>query len=244
MQVRPDVLFSVANFPVTNAVAATIISDVVVVLFVLAINRVVSLEPTPLQNAVEMVIDYFIKITEEIAGERASFICPWVLSFFIFMLISNLIAQLPGFELIILKMPMSKSCNKVPLLRAASTDLNFTLALAVISVVVTHYLSIKCAGIKAYFTRFITFRIFPVFLFVGILEFLNEITKIISFSFRLFGNILSGERIMATMYGIFPLGLPLPFMLLEFLVAIIQAMIFAMLTLVFMHIMTDKPHTI
>ncbi|MDR1784343.1 MAG: F0F1 ATP synthase subunit A [Endomicrobium sp.] len=242
MQIKPDVLFLIANFPVTNTVVATTISDIVIILFILIVNRIISLNPNTLQNATEIVVDYFIKTTKEVAGERAFLIYPWVLSFFIFILVSNLIAQLPGFDSIIFKTSIQKSQNEVPFLKAASSDLNLTLAFAVISVVLTHYLSIKHTGIKAYFTRFITFRVFPIFLFVGILEFSNEITKIISFSFRLFGNISSGEKIMTTMYNIFSFGLPLPFMLLEFLVAIIQAMIFAMLTMVFMHIMTDKQH--
>ncbi|MDR1400969.1 MAG: F0F1 ATP synthase subunit A [Endomicrobium sp.] len=241
MQIKPDVLFLVVNFPVTNTIIATIISDIVIILFILVVNRTISLKPNPLQNATELIVDYFVKTTKEIAGERASFIYPWVLSFFILILTSNLIAQLPGFESIIFKTSISKS-HKVSFLKAASSDLNLTLAFAVTSVVLTHYLSIRCTGIKAYFARFITFRVFPIFLFVGILEFSNEITKIISFSFRLFGNISSGEKIITTMYNIFSFGLPLPFMLLELLVAIIQAMIFAMLTMVFMHVMTDKPH--
>ncbi|GMO64318.1 MAG: F0F1 ATP synthase subunit A [Endomicrobiia bacterium] len=242
MQIKPDILFSIANFPVTNTIIATIVSDIVIILFILIINKVISLKPNSIQNATEIIIDYFIETTKEVAGERASFIYPWVLSFFIFILISNLIAQFPGFEAITFKTSMSNNHTKVPLLKSASSDLNLTLALAVVSIVLTHCLSIKYTGIKVYFKRFITFKVFPIFLFVGILEFSNEITKIISFSFRLFGNILSGEKIMTTMYNIFSFGLPLPFMLLEFLVAIIQAIIFAMLTMVFMHIMTDKPH--
>ena len=242
MQIKPDILFSIANFPVTNTIIATIISDIIIISFILIIGKAISLKPNSIQNVTEIIIDYFMETTEEIAGKRASFIYPWVLSFFIFILVSNLIAQLPGFESITFKASMSNNHIKVPLLKAATSDLNLTLAFAVISVILTHYLSIKHTGIKAYFTRFITFRVFPIFLFVGILEFSNEITKIISFSFRLFGNISSGEKIMKTMYNIFSFGLPLPLMLLEILVAIIQAMIFAMLTMVFMHIMTDKPH--
>lgn len=242
MRISPDILFSIAGFPVTNTIIATIICDVVIITFILAINRIIALKPTTLQNSAEVIIDYFIRTTEEIAGERAYFIYPWVLSFFLFIAISNLIAQFPGFESIIFKTAASGHHSEVPFLRAATSDLNLTLAFSFISVVVTHYLSLKYTGIKAYFKRFINFRIFPVLLFVGILELSNEVTKIISFSFRLFGNIFSGERVMATMYGLFSFGLPLPFIALELMVAIVQAIVFAMLTMSFMHIMTDKSH--
>jgi F-type H+-transporting ATPase subunit a len=194
-----------------------------------------------MQNTVEAISDYFRETTENIAGERASFIYPWVLSFFLFIIISNLIAQLPGFESIRFHTSSSGS-HGVALFRAATSDLNLTLALAVTSVLVTHCLSIKHTGIKSYFTRFVTFKMFPVFLFVGILEFVNEIAKLMSFSFRLFGNIFAGEKVMATMYSLCPFGLPLPFIGLELLVAVIQAIVFAMLTMAFMHIMTDKSH--
>jgi len=240
MQISPNILFSIAGFPVTNTVIATIISDIVIAVFLLTINRVISLKPNSTQSAVEIIIDYFRDTTEEIAGEKASFIYMWALSFFLFILISNLIAQLPGFESVRFKTPESGS-GGVPFLRAATSDLNLTFAFAVISVTATHYFSIKHTGIKSYFTRFITFKIFPIFLFVGILEFVNEITKLVSFSFRLFGNIFAGERVMATIYDLFPLALPLPFIFLELMVALIQAIVFAMLTMAFMHIMTtDK----
>jgi F-type H+-transporting ATPase subunit a len=241
MQISPETLFSIAGFPITNTVIATIIADIVIIVLVLIVSRVVALKPDSLQNVVEVIVDYFRETTEEIVGERASFIYPWVLSFFLFILISNLLAQFPGFESIRFQ-TLTSEHHGVPFLRAATSDLNFTLALAVISIVVTHYFSIKYTGIKAYLTRFITFKMFPILLFVGILEFVNEITKFISFSFRLFGNIFAGERVIATMYCLFPFGLPLPFIILEIMVALIQAIVFAMLTMAFMHIMTDKSH--
>ncbi|MDR0401724.1 MAG: F0F1 ATP synthase subunit A [Endomicrobium sp.] len=238
---KPDILFSIANFPITNTVIATIISDIIITIFIIKINKVISLKPCSLQNIAEMIINYFIEITNKLAGEKSLFISPWILSFFMFILISNLIAQFPGFESItFLKTSMQKNHCKVQILKSVSSDLNFTTAIAVISVVLTHHLSIKHIGIKSYVTKFVNFKIFPIFFFVGILEFLNEITKVISFSFRLFGNISSGEKIMTTMYEIFPFILPLPFILLEFLVAVVQATVFSLLTMVFMHIMTDK----
>ncbi|MDR3256600.1 MAG: F0F1 ATP synthase subunit A [Endomicrobium sp.] len=241
MQISPDILFQIAGFPVTNTVVTTIITDIAIIALAITMGKVISLKPGKTQNAVESVIDYFRDTAKEIAGDRAEFIYPWVLSFFLFIVISNLISQFPGFESIRFH-TLASDHNGVPFLRAATSDLNLTLALAVVSVVVTHYFSIKHTGIKAYFTRFITFRMFPIFLFVGILEFVNEVTKLISFSFRLFGNIFAGERVMATMYGLLSFGLPLPFMVLELMVALIQAIVFAMLTMAFMHIMTDKSH--
>ncbi|MDR1259892.1 MAG: F0F1 ATP synthase subunit A [Endomicrobium sp.] len=241
MHLRPEVLFFVAGFPITNTVVATIITDVIIIMIVVILSKVIAIAPGNIQNVIETVVDYFNKTAEEIAGERAVFIYPWITSFFIFILISNLVAQFPGFETIKFR-PTFNDGNEVSFFRAATSDLNVTLALSVISIIVTNYLGIRYKGIKAYARRFLSFKIFPVFLFVGILEFTNEFTKIISFSFRLFGNILAGEKVLMTMYKLLPIGFPLPFMMLELMVAIVQAVVFSMLTMVFMHIMTDKSH--
>jgi F-type H+-transporting ATPase subunit a len=241
MSIAPDVLFNVLGFPITNTVVTTLITDLVLILIVICIAKTISIKPGKIQNAVEMIIEYFYSMTQETAGKKVSFIYPWVVTFFLFIVISNLTAQIPGFESIRFHTPSSGE-EGVPLFRAATSDFNTTFALAVISVIATNYLGIKHIGIKAYVSKFISFKMFGIFLFVGLLEFVNEFTKFISFSFRLLGNIFAGERVLATMYGLFPIGIPLPFIALELMVAVIQAIVFAMLTMAFMHIMTDAPH--
>lgn len=240
MSINPDVLFTIGSFPVTNTVVATAVTDVIIIALVLVIRKFMSVKPGKIQNAFEAVYDYFYDMTAGNAGSRASYIHPWVLSIFLFIVISNLIALFPGFETIRFLGGGSGDHHGVPLLRGAASDLNLTLALAVTSVVTTHFFSIKYTGIKSYIGRFISFAMFPIMLFVGCLEFLNELTKLISFSFRLFGNIYSGEVVINTMYSMFPIGLPIPFILLEVLIAVIQAMVFAILTMSFMSMFTEK----
>ncbi|MDR2426287.1 MAG: F0F1 ATP synthase subunit A [Endomicrobium sp.] len=241
MSISPDILFTIAGFPVTNTVISTVITDIVLIALVLSIRKFMSVNPGKIQNAFEAVSEYFYDMTSGNAGSRASYIHPWVLSIFLFIVVSNLTALFPGFETVRF-LNASDGHHGVPLLRGATSDLNLTLALAVISVVMTHYFSVKYTGIKAYIGRFLSFTMFPIMLFVGILEFMNEITKLISFSFRLFGNIYSGEVVISTMYSMFPIGLPVPFIMLEVLIAVIQAMVFAILTMSFMSMFTDKAH--
>lgn len=127
----------------------------------------------------------------------------------------------------------------IPYLRAINSDLNTTMALAIVSVIITHYFAIKYLGVGSYIGKFISVN--PIFLFVGILELFGELTKIASLSFRLFGNIFAGEVLLHTATTtIFAYVAPIPFYMLEFLVAFVQALIFAMLTLVFMVILTEK----
>jgi len=126
----------------------------------------------------------------------------------------------------------------VPLFRSINSDLNSTLALALISVGVTHYFSVTTLGLVGYLKRYLSLN--PIYLFVGFLEIISEFTKIISLSFRLFGNIFAGETLLTTVSSLFAFVIPLPFMFLELLVGFVQATVFMMLTLVFMIILTEK----
>lgn len=120
----------------------------------------------------------------------------------------------------------------VPLLRSPASDLNFTLALALIAITFVNAASVAAIGLGSRLNVFFNFRN-PLTLFIGLLELISEFAKIISLSFRLFGNVFAGEVLLAIMAYLVPYALPLPFMFLEIFVGFIQAFIFAMLTTVF-----------
>ena len=123
----------------------------------------------------------------------------------------------------------------IPILRSAYADLNMTLALAIIAVLATHIFGIAAISAKKHIKKYINFSS-PLNFFVGILELFGEISKTISFSFRLFGNIFAGEVLLVIVLGIMPLIIPLPFFGLEVFVGFIQALVFSMLTLVFIQV--------
>ncbi len=124
----------------------------------------------------------------------------------------------------------------VPLLRAPSADLNVTFALALITMIMVQYYGISALGGK-YFKKFFNFGgkgfMGAIFGVVGILELISEIAKIISFAFRLFGNIFAGEVLLAVMAFLVAFLLPMPFYGLELFVGFIQAFVFMMLAVVF-----------
>ncbi len=126
----------------------------------------------------------------------------------------------------------------IPLLRSINSDLNMTLSLALVSAFLTHAFALKFLGVLDYLKKW--FSLNPVFLFVGLLELVSEFTKIVSLSFRLFGNIFAGEVVLVTVSGIFAFLVPLPFMFLEIIVGFVQAAVFMMLTLVFMVLLSEK----
>ncbi len=119
-----------------------------------------------------------------------------------------------------------------PFFRAPTADLNTTLALSLIAIVTIQVTGFRTIGTKAHIGKFINFSS-PIDFFVGILELVGELSKIVSFAFRLFGNIVAGEILLAVIAYLIPLIAVLPFYGLEIFVGFIQAYVFAILTLVF-----------
>ena len=232
----PETLLTVAGFHVTNTLLTTVLVDLVIVAIVVLVRRRLSLAPGKLQAVMESVVEYLQNITEPVAGGRTGLIFPWVFVFFFFVALSNLVGLLPGFGTI----GFTRDGGFVPLLHVSTSDLNLTLALAIVSVVATNVISIRTIGVKQYLRRFIVLT--PLF-FVGLLELLQELTKFVTFSFRLFGNISAGEMVLGTMSSILAFIVPVPFLAFEVLVALIQGLVFALLTMAFMTMLTEPHHT-
>lgn len=239
---KPEILFGSHGIELTNTLAATLVTDFILVLLVIIIVKNAKLIPGKLQSIAEIAIEYFYNLTHQIAGKNTKKIFPWVTSFFIFIFTANIIGLLPGFGTIGFFQETAahgEGEEFIPLLRAATSDFNVTLALATISLVATHVISIKTVGIKSYLSRYLSFN--PIYLFVGLLEVISEFTKLFSLSFRLFGNIYAGEVVLTTISSLLAFIAPIPFILLEIIVALVQALVFALLTMVFMSILAT-PH--
>lgn len=121
----------------------------------------------------------------------------------------------------------------IPFLRSANTDVNTTLAIALVAMAMVHFWGFSTLGFFGHMGKFVNFKEGPIGFFVGILEAISEVARIISFTFRLFGNIFAGEVLLVAMAFLLPLIGIIPFLGLELFVGVIQAFIFAMLTLVF-----------
>lgn len=124
----------------------------------------------------------------------------------------------------------------VPFFRAGTADLNTTLALALISIFLTQFFGVQFQNL-GYFKKFINLSS-PINFYVGLLEIISEFAKIVSFAFRLFGNIFAGEVLLAVVGSLLPLIAPMPFYGLELFVGFIQALVFSMLSLVFFNMAT------
>ncbi|HVZ11951.1 MAG TPA: F0F1 ATP synthase subunit A [Patescibacteria group bacterium] len=239
VSLAPEVIAQIGNIKITNSIASTALVDFVLLLFVFLVNRGLKKIPGTLQFIAESFVTYFYDTTEQIAGEFTKSIFPWFASFFLFIFATNIMGLLPGFGSIGFFSKENGQEAFLPLLRAGTSDFNLTFALAVISLAATHILAIKYNGIAGYLKKF--FSVNPILLFVGILELVSEITKVVSLSFRLFGNVYAGEVVIHTITNLFAYIAPIPFLLLESIVAFVQALVFSMLTMVFMTILI-RPH--
>ncbi len=231
----PEPLFHIGSFPFTNTLLDTIIIDMLIVTGLIVLNKKLSLIPKSLlQNGLEYVMEGFYGLTESISPRYALKIFPYFMTFFLFILLTNWSGLIPGFGTV----GYYHGKDFIPLLRSGSSDINFTLGLALVSAVATHAMSISTLGVKEYLGRYFSFH--PIYMFVGLLEIVSEITKVISLSFRLFGNVFAGEVVLATISGLFAFIAPLPFLALEIIVGLVQALVFSMLTMSFMAILTTS----
>ncbi len=228
---KPEILGFFKILPITNTLLVGWITIIVLTILAVLATRKVSLVPSGLQNLFEVVIDFGFTTVEDLAGsEKTKVFFPVVMTFFFFILIFNWLGLLPGFATI--------TFRHEPLLRSMNSDLNMTLALALVSAFMTHAFAIYYLGFLEYLKKFISLN--PIFLFVGMMELVGELTKIVSLSFRLFGNIFAGEVVLTTVSSIFAFVAPLPFYFLEIIVGFVQAAVFMMLTMVFMVLLSQK----
>ncbi|MDP2632555.1 MAG: F0F1 ATP synthase subunit A [Candidatus Curtissbacteria bacterium] len=232
-------LFQIGPLPITNSILTTWIVTVILITFALLATKKVTAVPKGLQNVAEAMIEALQDLVSSIAPDKAKVFTPIIASFFFFILFGNYFGLLPGVGTIGFRMEEHGEKVFVPLFRSINSDLNTTAALAIVSLIATHFLAIRYLGLSHYIQKFISLN--PIFLFVGLLELIGEATKILSLSFRLFGNIFAGEVLLTTASTkLFAFFIPIPFYFLEILVGFVQALIFAMLTLVFMTILTAK----
>lgn len=251
-------IFSVGNFPVTNA----IINAWIAVLFFLGVSLLIrkktNMVPRGLQNISEMMIEGLLPFFDQVTGNRTKSLrfAPIVLTLFVFILFSNWIGLVPGTGSIGIWQMVHGEKELVPLLRPANSDLNMTLAMGIFAVTISHVFGIMTIGFFKHLNKFIqlgtifkSFRKGGIAIFtaiaefiVGIIEIIGEIAKMVSLSLRLFGNVFAGEVLLTVMAGLIAFLVPIPFMGLELLVGIIQATIFAMLTLVYLTVATMEPH--
>lgn len=239
ISIQAEKIGSVLGLPITNSILTTWLVMLLLLVLGVGLTRKLALIPSNSQSIIETVVGELYNLFKGITGEKINQFFPLLATLFIFIIAANWIGLFPGVGTIGIKEEVAHETKLIPLFRGATADLNTTLALAVIAVLAIQYFGIKNLGPKIYISKFINFKN-PIYFFVGILELILEFAKIISFAFRLFGNIFAGEVLLTVIAFLIPVFAPLPFLALEVFVGFIQALIFSMLTAVFLNLATLK----
>jgi F-type H+-transporting ATPase subunit a len=233
VRIDAEPLFSVGPLTVTNSMVGAVVTSLILLLVAWYVTRRSTLVPSRLQTAVEFPIEWIGNIVEGTGGTRWRSFAPLVISIFLFVLFANWLGLLPGVGTIGLFEQEHGEQVLVPFVRSASADLNFTLGLAIVSFFAFIGFGVKANGVKGYLKH--TFVANPAYMtpIMTPIHLISELSRLISLSMRLFGNVFAGEVLLATMLALVPLIVPIAFLGLELVFGFVQALVFALLTMTY-----------
>ena len=233
----------IGSFPITNSILLSWIVLAGLVIVSLIATKKMKAVPDSVQNFFETIIESLYNLVVDVLGSesQAKKYFPLLATIFLFIIANNWIGLLPGVGTIGIHEIKNGEQILVPLFRGGNADLNTTLALAIVAVIAIQVFGVSAIGAAKYAKKFINFSN-PINFFLGVLELISEFSRLISFSFRLFGNIFAGEVLLMVIAYLVPLVAPLPFYFLELFVGLVQALVFMMLTLVFIRGATAEAH--
>lgn len=240
ISIKAEELFHIGTLPITNTLLMSGLVFLFLCVMCFLLRKKIAMVPGMAQSIAELALEGILGLMDSVLGsrEKSERYLPLIATIFVFILFSNWFGLLPGVGSLVLQ----EEHGVAPLLRSPASDLNFTLALALLAVLIINILAVVAIGIRSHAKKFFNFSS-PIDFFLGILELISEFAKIVSFSFRLFGNVFAGEVLLMIVAFLVPYVIPLPFLFLEVFVGFIQAFVFAMLALVFVAIATTEHAT-
>ena len=254
-------IFHSGSFTITNALLTSWFAVFVIIIVSLILRSQLREVPGKVQNIFEVVVDGALDLCDQVTGSRKISIqvFPFAISAFFFILINNWLGLIPVGGFGILERG-SEGLSFVPFLRGGTADINTTIAMAIMAVLGANIFGIFSIGLWKTFNKYVNLKalgeiftkikkeptviiVAPITFFVGIIEIISEFAKLASLSFRLFGNVFAGEVLLASMAALVAYIVPVPFLFLEIMVGVIQALIFSILLVVYFTISaTDHEH--
>ncbi len=230
ISLAPEILFNLGSLPVTNTLFWSVILSLILIAVTLYIRFSLKAVPGRWQSFFEIIIDEGMKFVETIMKDekKAKKVFPLVFTMFIFIVFANLIPFIPGQSALTLH---TQNGDVAPF-RAIMSDYGMVFVLTAISIITIQIVAIIAHGPFGYLGKFINLKS-PLAFVLGLMDLIGEVSKILSLSFRLFGNIFAGEVLGMVMLFLAPFIIPLPFALLGLITAIIQGFVFSLLTLIF-----------
>ncbi|MBP6060887.1 MAG: F0F1 ATP synthase subunit A [Candidatus Pacebacteria bacterium] len=239
------------SFTITNALlTAWVVVGIIIILSVI-LRKKLSEVPGKFQNVFEIVVEGALDLCDQVTNNRALSlrIFPVAISVFFFILLNNWLGLLPvgGFGLL---ESGEHGLAFIPYLRGGTADINTTIALAIMAVIGANIFGVFSIGLWKTFNKYVNLKalgqiftdfrknptiiiVAPITFFVGLIEIVGEFAKVASLSFRLFGNVFAGEVLLVSMAAIMAYVIPIPFIFLEIIVGVIQALIFSILLVVY-----------
>lgn len=240
-----------SHFTVTNSLLTSWVAVLVIIVLSLFLRFKLSTIPSKLQNIFEIIVEGALGMCDQVTNDRALSvkIFPFAISVFFFIVINNWLGIMPlgGFGIV---EKSEQGLAFIPFLRGGTADINTTVALAFMAVLGANLFGAFSIGIWKTFNKYVNLKVLggifkkirheptiilvaPITFFVGLIEIVGEFAKVASLSFRLFGNVFAGEVLLASMAALVAYLVPIPFLFLELLVGVIQALIFSILLVVY-----------
>jgi len=236
IHITSEPLFTLHGITITNSILFAWICSVVITLMLIVVTQLARLRPRAgFIQYIEIVTDFIVDLVESALGDRekALYYAPYFVAMFFFIVFNNFFGLLPG-------VGEALTYHNLPLFRAFTADLNGTLAVAVVAMILVEYFAIRESGPVKHLKHFFngSFKN-PMTWLLGIFEIFSELTRVLSLALRLFLNIAIGEIIIAVFaylgHAVAPIT-ALPFVTLELLVCLLQAYIFVMLTVMYLSV--------
>lgn len=235
----PYIVGHIGSVPITATLITVWLVMVLLIGLAFIIRKNLSLVPNKIQSVAEMVVGGGYDYVLDVLGEKkyADKYFPIIITIFIFILAINWIGLIPGVG----AFGSYHDGHLVPWLYPGATDLNITIGFTLVAFFTIEIAGVLGIGFWKYAGKFINFKS-PMAFLLGLMELISELARLIAFSFRLFGNIFAGKTLLLVGMFFVPYLLPVPIYAYELFVGLIQAVVFAILTLFFLKLALEEPH--
>ena len=240
VSIKAEPLFHIGPFEFTNSMVGALLASVVLLLAAWYIHRRASLVPGRMQSLIELPVEWMTSIVSTSSTRWRGYVA-LILGFFLMILVANWIGLLPGVGTIGINEVDHGETVLIPLIRPASADLNFTLGLAIVAFLMFVWWGVRINGVGGYLKelvgepRYMAPLMFPIHL-------ISELSRLISLSMRLFGNVFAGEVLLATMIALAPVLVPAVFLGLEAVFGFVQALVFSLLAMTYITLAIAEHH--
>ena len=242
VEIKAEELFSIGPLIVTNSMVGVLLASLVLLVVAWWFTRRSGVVPTRGQSLIELPIEFLAGVVRGTGGKRWRQFAPLIFAIFLYVLVANWLSLLPGVGTIGLVEEVEGKEIIVPFVRAGAADLNFTLGLALISFVAFIAFGLRANGLRGYLKELLIAE--PAYMtpLLTPIHLISELSRVISLSMRLFGNVFAGEVLLATMLALttatlfmLPLAFVIPgvFIGLELLFGLVQALVFALLSMTY-----------